>query len=567
MKETVDFQKLIDEAKSGNNAAFEELYNLTIKTAYRTATLLLNNADDVEDVLQNSYIKVHSRLDELNKPESFESWVKAIVENESKNFIKKEKRISAPLIFFKNKAEDYSEEWKKPVPQEYMEKEELRNSVSKIIDGLSPEVRACIVLFHFEDKSLDETAQLLDIPLGTVKSRLHNGRKQIEKEFNKLRKKDPSLYGIAAIPAVMAMLAYESANLTVPVALGESVFAGATASGAAAGLTGTVATGSAAAAGASAASATAATSVAATAATSIAVKVTAVAVAGSLAVGGSVAIKEYVETKKENAVTTQISTVFAPEETCTIAEILPETQPSEETPSTTLTSSAQATSALSVFSTTQLQKTTQKPSTTRATATSTLTTQATTAKLTTSVQTTKPVTNAIPTTVPPATSPEEVYSLSGGVIQQYTGSDSSVSIPSKVGSETVTAIGAGAFASNPNIKSVAIPSTVTQIGQEAFADCTRLSSVSLPSSLETIGIGAFYGCTALSSVSVPGGTKTIADEAFAECSSLRSIAIPASVTSISDDAFYGCDSLTIKCSEGSAAHEFALANGFDFTLS
>lgn len=562
MKETVDFQKLIDEAKNGNNAAFEELYNLTIKTAYRTATLLLNNADDVEDVLQNSYIKVHGRLNELNKPESFESWVKTIVENESKNYIKKEKRISAPLIFFKNKAEDCSEEWKKPVPQEYMEKEELRNSVSKIIDGLSPEVRACIVLFHFEDKSLDEIAQTLDIPLGTVKSRLHNGRKQIEKEFNKLRKKDPSLYGIAAIPAVMAMLAYKSANLTVPVALGESVLAGATASGAAAGLSGTVAGGSAVAA-ASTVGGTVASSAAATAATSVAVKVTAVAVAGSLAVGGSVAIKEYVETKKENTVTTQISSVFVPEETCTIAEILPETQPYEETSSTTLTS----TQATSVPSTTQLQKTTQKPSTTRAATTAAPTTQATTARPTTSVQTTKPVTTTAPTTVQPTTSPEEVYSLSGGVIQQYTGNDSSVSIPSKVGSETVTAIGAGAFASNPNIKSVAIPSTVTQIGQEAFADCTRLSSVSLPSSLETIGIGAFYGCTALSSVSVPGGTKTIADEAFAECSSLRSIAIPSSVTSISDDAFYGCDSLTIKCAEGSAAHEFALANGFDFTLS
>lgn len=562
MKETVDFQKLIEEAKNGNNAAFEELYNLTIKTAYRTATLLLNNADDVEDVLQNSYIKVHGRLNELNKPESFESWVKTIVENESKNYIKKEKRISAPLIFFKNKAEDYSEEWKKPVPQEYMEKEELRNSVSKIIDGLSPEVRACIVLFHFEDKSLDEIAQTLDIPLGTVKSRLHNGRKQIEKEFNKLRKKDPSLYGIAAIPAVMAVLAYKSANLTVPVALGESVLAGATASGAAAGLTGTVAGGSAVAAAATTGG-TVATSAAATAATSVAVKVTAVAVAGSLAVGGSVAIKEYVETKKENTVTTQISSVFVPEETCTIAEILPETQPYSEVTSITLTSLSQTKAELTVTATTQPPKTTKKPVTTRTTAT-----VATTVKPTTAVQTTaRPVTTAVPTTVPPTTNPEAVYSLSGGVIQQYTGNDSSVSIPSKVGSETVTAIGAGAFASNPNIKSVAIPSTVTQIGQEAFADCTRLSSVSLPSSLETIGIGAFYGCTALSSVSVPGGTKTIADEAFAECSSLRSIAIPSSVTSIADDAFYGCDSLTIKCSEGSAAHEFALANGFDFTLS
>ncbi|MBR6786273.1 MAG: sigma-70 family RNA polymerase sigma factor [Clostridia bacterium] len=294
MKETVDFSKLINEAKNGSGAAFEKLYNLTIKTSYRTASLLLKNPDDIEDVLQNSYLKVHNRLSELKNPESFESWVKTIVENESKNYIKKEKSISAPLIFFKNKNEEYSEEWKKPVPQEYMEKNELRENVSKIVDGLSPEVRACIVLFHFEDKTLNEISEILDVPVGTVKSRLYNGRKQIEKEFNKLRKKDPSLYGIAAIPAVLAFLTYKSANLAVPVALSESVLTAATATGAAA-VTSSVAAGSA----VTGATVAGGASTAATATASIAVKVTAIAVAGTLTVGGSVAIKNYVDEKKE----------------------------------------------------------------------------------------------------------------------------------------------------------------------------------------------------------------------------------------------------------------------------
>lgn len=567
MKETVDYSKLISDAVNGNQAAYNELYNLTVQSAYRTATLLLNNADDVEDVLQNSYSKAFARLNELKDPEKFESWLKTIVENESKNYIKKSKRISAPIIFIKNKVEDSSEEWNRPVPQEYLEREELRKSVTEILDKLSPEVRACIVLFHYENKSMNEIAEILDIPLGTVKSRIYNGRKQIEKEFNKLRKKDPTLYGVAAIPAFLTLLALKAESITVPATLSQAVFASATGTA--------IAGASTAAAGTSAVAAGTVTTVSATAtaaSTAIAAKVVAVAVAGTVAVGGTtVAVKNHIDKKAAEEASSSYSTTFAIEETCTVTQATYEiisvsvqelstfvTLSETELSITQASGNTTKNNATSTESETTAKSTTTKPVTTRPTTTK----ATTTARATT---TTRPSTTKT-TTAPQTTNPENNYALSTGVITAYNGSDTNVSIPSSINSNTVTAIGSGAFAGNTSIRSVSIPSTVTQIGQEAFADCTSLTSVSLPSSLDIIGIGAFYNCPSLTSVSVPSGTETIDDEAFAQCTNLSTITIPSSVTSISADAFDGCDSLTIRCTEGSVAHNFAVENGIDYSL-
>lgn len=556
MRETVDFSKLVNDAVNGDSHAFDELYRLTYKTAYHTASLLLKNADDVEDVLQNAYIKAYKKLPELNNPGSFESWIKSIVENECKNYIKKEKRIRAPVIFFKNKVDENAEEWNQPIPQEYMEREELRKSVSDILDKLSPEVRACIVLFHYEEKSLNEISEILDIPLGTVKSRLYNGRKQIEKEFNKLRKKDPTLLGIGAIPALLSLLSYQAKNITVPATISEGITAS---------LTGAASAASSATAGSAVIATTAAASgsIATTATASIAVKVAAVAVAGSVAVGGSVAIKNHVENKAASENTSAYSSTLKSEETGTVAETLPKTSTS-----TVVSTAVSSTYQSSITSNSQTSAT-QLQSTTTERYTATTVRQSTTAKptATTTKATTRPTTTkAVTTTEPPTTNSGNNYGASGGVITEYTGDETYVTIPSSVGGNTITAVGSGAFSGNTSIRSVSLPSTVTQIGQEAFADCTSLSSVSLPSSLELIGIGAFYGCSDLTSVSVPGGTKTISDEAFAQCTSLQTVTIPSSVTSISNDAFDGCDSLTIRCEEGSAAHDFAVANGINFSL-
>ena len=589
-----DLTNLVEAVQNGEDGAFEKLYHKSFKHAYSTASLLLKNEQDIEDVLQNSYMYVSLYIKNLKKPESFNNWLSVIVKHECQKHIAKQKRVSD--IFFtvkKNKEFDMEEE--NLLPSDYFEKKESLDAVQKIIDDLPDDKRACIILFYYEQNSLAEIAEILGVPEGTVMSRLYYARKKLEKEFKKLQKKDEALYGISVIPFIVSFIAVKAKALTVPASAESAVIAAVTSSGGtatatavSAAATGTSAAGATgagtAAAGTAVAGTSAVTSAAGTAGAAVATKVAAVAVAAAVATGGGVAMAKHIKSDNQ-AVTTQISSVATTEDHATVADAfyaavtfeettLSETQSSESAfsskPSTEkVISSAPVVSASSTSKPAAAKKTTSAPTTVQKTTSKPSTTSApTTAKPTT---TTKPATTVKQTTEKPTaakTDPTEQtssaadnFKISNGVLNEYTGNESSVQIPS-----TVTAIGTGAFSGNTSITSVTIPSGVTRIGLEAFSDCTNLRSVSLPSSLQSIGVAAFYGCSSLTSVTIPEGTQTISDEAFSNCSSLTSITIPDSVTSISEDAFYGSDNVTIKCSEGSAAHGYAVANSIKYEL-
>ena len=137
----------------------------------------------------------------------------------------------------------------------------------------------------------------------------------------------------------------------------------------------------------------------------------------------------------------------------------------------------------------------------------------------------------------------------------------SVSIP-----ESVTSIGAYAFAGCKSVTSMKIPDGVTFIGEGAFQGCgfteikipdgvtsigantffgcDNLTSVELPDGVTSIGDSAFYGCEGLTSIELPNGVASIGDSAFYGCEGLASIELPAGITAIEDNTFYGCDGLT-----------------------
>ncbi len=152
------------------------------------------------------------------------------------------------------------------------------------------------------------------------------------------------------------------------------------------------------------------------------------------------------------------------------------------------------------------------------------------------------------------------YSVSNGsvTIDKYTGSDTSVVIPSTIGGYPVTKIKSYAFnGSNvtsvtlpssmtqidgyafygaSKLKSIYIPSSVTSIGSYAFEFCTSLTSINIPATVKSIGNGAFYGCTSLSSLTLNSGLQTIGKYAFTNVA-LTSVTVPKTVTTINEYAF------------------------------
>ena len=128
-------------------------------------------------------------------------------------------------------------------------------------------------------------------------------------------------------------------------------------------------------------------------------------------------------------------------------------------------------------------------------------------------------------------------------ITKYTGSESNLTIPSKLDGYSVTSIGKAAFYGCTSITGVTIPNSVKTIGNRAFDDCKSLTNVSIPNSVTSIGNRAFYGCISLNDVTIPDSVTSIGYSAFEGCTSLTGVTIPNSVTSIESGVFYGCTSL------------------------
>lgn len=163
-------------------------------------------------------------------------------------------------------------------------------------------------------------------------------------------------------------------------------------------------------------------------------------------------------------------------------------------------------------------------------------------------------------------------------ITEYRGTDADVIIPEKIGKNTVTAIGYGAFQNRDDIVSVSIPDSVSEIGHYAFSDCKELKEIRIPNGLTTLGEAVFGGCINLKTisiqkdhpafavcdgmvfdrtmktlyfasggitgkVSVPRTVTHIINSAFFMCNAIESICLPEGITRIGHSAFAWCESL------------------------
>ena len=142
------------------------------------------------------------------------------------------------------------------------------------------------------------------------------------------------------------------------------------------------------------------------------------------------------------------------------------------------------------------------------------------------------------------------YTISSekATITKYTGSDTAIILPEKLGGYPVTAIGENAFKDNKTLQTVLCSGAITTLGEHAFTGCVSLATVTLPNALTVIHRWAFDGCTALESIVLPDSVTTIGYRAFADCIKLTSINIPLNWTTVSTwnggDIFRGCVKLT-----------------------
>ena len=140
--------------------------------------------------------------------------------------------------------------------------------------------------------------------------------------------------------------------------------------------------------------------------------------------------------------------------------------------------------------------------------------------------------------------------------------EGALTIPSKIGGKSVTAIADMAFANCYNLTSVVIPDTVKTMGQYAFNGCQALKKVTLSKNCKVVSDSAFSECPVLTTVVIPEGVTTIDDSAFSNCVALKSLKLPFSLTKIGSYAFYKCTALTSVTvpQDVKTVEEYAFAN-------
>jgi RNA polymerase sigma-70 factor, ECF subfamily len=153
-------------AKSGNKEDFLALINENRLSIYRVAKGILSNQYDIEDAIQNTIIKAYEKINTLKNDNLFRTWIIRILINECNEIIRKNKRIISLDEGINH--ETYNDVY-----------EDI--DLTRAINLLCEELRIVTVLFYFEDMATKDIAVILEIPEGTVRSRLSRARQQLRK--------------------------------------------------------------------------------------------------------------------------------------------------------------------------------------------------------------------------------------------------------------------------------------------------------------------------------------------------------------------------------------------------
>ncbi len=228
-------EELIQKAINKDQIAIEQLYNMTNDNVYYSIKTMIKNEDVVMDIMQDTYLKAFASLSQLKEPAAFRGWIKRIAHNKTVDYLRKTKPVmfSEMVSVDSDEMIDFKDERTASMPEEVMDQKETSRLIGEILDGLSEEQRTAVGMFYFDNMSVKEIADILDVSENTVKSRLNYARKKIEVEVKALEKKGTKLYNLAPIPFLLWLFKSEqayAAEIPASVVL-EGVKAGSTVAG------------------------------------------------------------------------------------------------------------------------------------------------------------------------------------------------------------------------------------------------------------------------------------------------------------------------------------------------
>ncbi|UNL85007.1 sigma-70 family RNA polymerase sigma factor [Priestia koreensis] len=167
-------RRLVIKAQKGNDKAFLKLFQQYEEDIYRTAYVYVKNKDDALDIVQEVAYQSFKKIDTLQKPEYFKTWLMKITINCAINVIKKNQKVIQLKpefeVMITSEEEDLS----------------LSLSLQELMNTLQEEEKSVILLKFYHDHTLKEISELLKIPLGTAKSTLYRALNKLRKNFKEV---------------------------------------------------------------------------------------------------------------------------------------------------------------------------------------------------------------------------------------------------------------------------------------------------------------------------------------------------------------------------------------------
>jgi RNA polymerase sigma-70 factor (ECF subfamily) len=176
---------VIIEWKKGSKEAYEALVRHYMTDAFLIAYGFVGNAEDARDLSQDAFVKAYQARDRFDETRPFYPWLYRIIKNHCLNFVKRGSRYTTSL-YYEDSPDRERFASSSPTPLQDLERKERRAIVRAAVGLLSEDHREIIVLKNFKGHSYNDIADILDIPIGTVMSRLYYARKALKELIIKI---------------------------------------------------------------------------------------------------------------------------------------------------------------------------------------------------------------------------------------------------------------------------------------------------------------------------------------------------------------------------------------------
>ena len=210
MDKKVELTQIIETVQN-DMEQFEMLYPHIVNKVYYWCYSIINDESVAKDLTQESMIRIYQKLHTLDDAEAFYSWTYVLVRNICYSYLRKNKKADTSFIVLEEYYEDFENTIKEGkienLPEEAYNLKETKRLIVSFVEALPRKQKEVIMLFYLEEFTTQEIAEMLNYNIGTVRTCLHYGRKNLAKQIDEYQEKNNiRLYSIILLPLLGSIL-------------------------------------------------------------------------------------------------------------------------------------------------------------------------------------------------------------------------------------------------------------------------------------------------------------------------------------------------------------------------